>query len=308
MLRLRDRPLARVLVTACVVAMAIAATERDARAQACCAGASGLTPGWLTNHEKGLIGAQLRLAETHGTYPTSGPFYTGIPERDAKVEMDLFGSLRVLPRAQVSVVAPVIATRRRSGGVVEERVAPGDLTVIGRYDFLRAGESRIPGISLLGGFQAPTGVPPDRGDGLLDANVTGIGAWEIDAGASVEQVVGHVVLHATVLAGYRLPRTVLRVDQRLGLHALYLLAGGWVFDDDVAILGTVTRLTEGDTTISGATAEGTGWRTTQLACLVIVPLSDHSRLRTSVFTDVPPFGLNRPAVGGTAISFVRSWF
>jgi hypothetical protein len=301
------RALGAVVGMAFAALATLAAGEHAAWAQACCAGASGLTPGWLTNHESALVGAQTRLLATHGTYPTSGAFYTALPERDTRVETSLFGSLRLLPRAQVSVLAPLVTTRRRSGDVVEERVAPGDVTVVSRYDFVRAGESRIPGLALLAGAQLPTGTPPDKGDGLLAANVTGTGAWELDAGGSVEQVLGHVVLHATVLAGYRFPHAVLGVPQHLGLHTLYLVAGGWVFDDDVSILATITHIGEGDATIAGLPAPGTGYRTTQAALLVIVPLTDTLRIRTSVFSDVPPFGDNRPAMGGTAISIAKSW-
>ena len=57
---------------------------RDARAQACCVGASGLTPGWLGNHEQALVGAQVRLSGTHGTYPSSGSFFARQPGRDAR--------------------------------------------------------------------------------------------------------------------------------------------------------------------------------------------------------------------------------
>src|SRR5690606_29584525 len=113
-----------------------------ARAQACCAGASGLTPGWLTNHERALIGAQLRLSETHGTYPTGGRFYAAPPGRDARIETSLFGALRYLPRGQVSMFAPIVVTRRRASANVEERSSAGDTTIVTRYDLVRAGEAR----------------------------------------------------------------------------------------------------------------------------------------------------------------------
>lgn len=303
-----SRRRACVLTLTTLASLAWIATPARAYAQACCAGASGLTPGWLTNHEQALVGAQLRVSETHGTYPTSGSFYTPTPGRDAKVETSLFGSLRVLPRGQVSVFAPFVTTRRRAGANTETRGALGDLTLVTRYDVVRTGESFIPGIAILAGMQAPTGTPSDKGDGLLAANVTGIGAWEANGGASVEQTFGHVVLHATVLAGYRFPREVLGLPSHLGWRALYLVAGGYVFDDDVTMLATITHSSDGDATLDNAPAPGTGFRQTQLAFLVITPITDTLRLRTSVFTDVPPLGLNRPALGGTSISLAKSWF
>lgn len=292
----------------CLLTAALTLTiGRHAYAQACCAGASGLTPGWLTNHERALVGAQLRVSETHGTYPSRGAFFVENPGRDTRVETSIFGSARLVPRGQVSALLPFVTTRRRVSGDVETESAVGDLAIISRYDFIRAGESRIPGVALLVGMQAPTGTPSDRGVGRFAANVTGIGAWELTSGLSIEQVMGHVILHGTALVGYRFPREVLGVPQHLGLRALYLIAGGWVFDDDVAILGTVTHSSDGDATIDGHDAPGTGFRSTQAALLVIAPLTDTLRLRTSVFTDVPPLGDNRPALGGTSISFTKSW-
>jgi len=290
-----------------ILASIVALNEGVAMAQACCAGASGLTPGWLTNHEKALVGAQMRMQQTHGTYPERGEFFVRTPGRDTRIETSLFGSYRVLPRGQVSLFAPLVMTRRRVGDLVETKVSPGDVAVITRYDFVRAGEARYPGISLLAGLQLPTGTPPDRGTPRLAADVTGIGAWETNIGVSIEQLFGHVVLHSTVLVGYRFPRNVEGLDQHLGLRALYLFAGGWVFDDDVAILGTITHTSDGDATIDSSGAPGTGFRSTQAAALVIVPISDTLRLRTSVFTDIPPLGNNRPALGGTSLSLSKTW-
>jgi len=284
------------------------ALEDDAKAQACCVGASGLTPGWLSNHERALVGALARISQTHGTYPARGSFYVPTPGRDGRLETSLFASYRFLPRAQVSTFFPLATVRRRSGDITETRVSPGDLTLVGRYDLLRTGESTIPGIHLILGMQLPTGVPSDRGTPLLAADVTGIGAWEVNGGVTIEQVIHHVVLHATVLAGVRTPRDVFGLEQRLGPRALYLVAGGWVFDNDVAILGTVTHTSEGDASLGGDDAPGTGFRATQLALLVVTPITDTLRLRTSAFTDLPPLGENRPALGGSSLSLAKSWY
>ncbi len=281
----------------------------DAAAQACCVGASGLTPGWLANHERWLVGAQLRLSATHGSYPARGAFYR--PDeapRDARLEPSLFATVRVVPRGQVGVFAPLVAVRRRAGSVVDGRVTPGDVNLSARYDFVRPGESRIPGIAVLVGATLPSGTPPDQASGRLAADVTGLGTWEGSVGLSLEQVFGRVVLHGTALLGVRAPRDVLGVEQTLGPRALYLLAGGYVFDGDVALLGTVTHASEGDATVAGEVAHGTGFRTTQLAALAVVPISDTLRLRTSVFTDVPALGNNRPALGGTSVSVLKTWF
>jgi hypothetical protein len=288
--------------------VALLATEGRAWAQACCVGASGLTPGWLTNHERALIGAQVRLSETWTTYPAVGNFYARTPERDARVETSLFATYRVLPRGQISAFMPLETIRRRSIGGTDTKTSFGDLTVIGRYDVIRAGESWFPGIALLAGTQVPTGRSSDEGTSNLAADVNGIGTWEINGGVSVEQTFGQLILHATVLAGYRLPNEVLGEPQHLGWRALYLAAVGWVFNNDVTLMGTLTHSSDGDATLAGLPAPDTGFRSTQAAMLVVAPLTDHWRLRTSLFTDVPPLGENRPALGGTSISLARTWF
>jgi hypothetical protein len=297
----------RRLLLATGLSLAALLSARAASAQACCVGSSGLTPGWLGNHERWLVGAQLRLAATHGSYPARGEFYRPTNERDARIEPSLFATVRVLPRAQLGVFAPLDVVRRRSGARVETRTAPGDVSLAARYDFIRAGELRIPGLAVLAGLSMPTGVPSDRGAPLLAADVTGIGTWEASAGLSVEQVFRRVVLHGTALVGLRAPREVLGFEQALGPRALYLVAAGYVFDGDVSLFGSLTHSSDGDATVGGELAHGTGFRTTQAALLAVVPLSDTVRLRTSAFTDVPPLGDNRPALAGTSISLLKSW-
>ena len=295
------------IVGAVLALAALAFAPRPARAQACCVGASGLTPGWLANHERFLVGGQLRLSHTVGAYPVSGPFYAPPPGRDARLESSLFASGRFLPRGQVSVFMPAVTTRRRVEGRVESATALGDLVIATRYEFIRAGESRIPGIAMLAGVIAPTGKPSDQGTGFLAPDTTGIGAWEANAGVSFEQNFRRVVAHTTALLGLRTSRDVFGVTTRLGPRALFLAAGGYVFEGEVTLLGTLSHAVEGDATVAGDTASGTGFRTTQAALLAIVPIGDTWRLRASVFADLPPLGTNRQALGGSTISILRSF-
>lgn len=285
----------------------LAALEPDARAQACCVGASGLTPGWLGNHERFLLGAQARVSQTLGTYPASGAFYVPTPGRDSRLETSLFASLRFVERGQVGLLFPLVVDRRRSGEIVETRAGPGDASLNVRYDLVRAGEARVPGIAAIAGLLAPTGTPTDRATGLLAADATGIGAWEFSFGGSVEQTFGHVVLHATALVGVRTARDVLGLSQHLGPRGLFLIAGGYVFDREVTALVSLSHQSEGDATVDGKTSPDTGFRTTQAAVLFVVPVSDAVRLRASLFADVPPLGENRSASAGSTLSILRSW-
>src|ERR1700728_1841487 len=85
-----------------------------ARAQACCAGGSAVTPGRLEAHEDALVGTELRAASVIGSYQlgdyrASPP---GTPEYD--FEEDVFGAVRFLRKAQVALLVPIDETYRRT--------------------------------------------------------------------------------------------------------------------------------------------------------------------------------------------------
>lgn len=278
-----------------------------AHGQACCASGSGLTPGWLGNHDKALVGVQVRGSATWGTYPYGDGFFERAATRDARYEGGLFGALRLLPRAQVAAFAPVDVTRRFGAHGREAGGGVGDLSLMGRYDLVRTGELRIPGIALLAGALLPTGRPVDRATGLLAADATGTGTFEFDLGMSVEQTFGRALLHATALAGPRLPRDVLGQREALGTRGLFVLAGGYVFEGETSLLLSLSHASEGDASIDGARARGTGTRTTQAAVIAVVPLSDSLKLRSTVFSDLPPLGENRPTLAGSSLAILWSF-
>ena len=58
--------------SALALAIAWISCPRAAQAQACCAGASVITPARLELHEKALVGVQLRAAAVIGSYDTGG--------------------------------------------------------------------------------------------------------------------------------------------------------------------------------------------------------------------------------------------
>src|SRR4051794_13557073 len=94
------------------VAVALSATiaaPRPARAQACCAGASALTPARLALHEDALVAASIRTTDIVGSFNPSG-HYVASPAGTSELdfEQDLIGTLRVLGRGQVSAVVPLV--------------------------------------------------------------------------------------------------------------------------------------------------------------------------------------------------------
>jgi hypothetical protein len=295
----------------CLVIAAVAwIIPSVARAQACCVGTSGLTPGWLAVHEKALVGIQLRGQQTFGSHGLSGAFYTAPPRgSDTRLEASAFASLRLLSRAQTSLIVPFVITRRTLDARDETAAAPGDTTLAFRYDFVRAGESRVPGIAAIAAVGAPTGRPPDAAAPLLAADATGIGAWEGTLGVTVEQTFGRWLVHGTFMGSMRAAREVFGVTQRLGPRGLALLAAGYVWDSEVTLVGTLTHLGELDASVGGERAHGTARRTTQAGATLVLPLSDTARLRGALFADLPfgPLGENQPAGAGLTVSMLRSF-
>src|SRR5277367_2054163 len=107
---------------ALLVVLAAWGSPSRARAQACCAGGSVVTPGRLELHEDALVGVQLKAATLLGSYDPSGR-YIANPSGDTEgdFEEDLFGAIRVLRRGQVALLVPLVETQRqdpRDGGHV----------------------------------------------------------------------------------------------------------------------------------------------------------------------------------------------
>src|SRR5512140_3672288 len=143
-----------------LVALATLAWGRGARAQACCAGGSALTPGRLAPHESILVGAQARVASVFASFDSNGHYATspaGTSEVD--LEQDAFAAVRFLKRAQAALLVPIVETHRQTqANGAEFGGFFGDANVSARYDFTIAGESKVvPGIGLLAGLTLPTG-------------------------------------------------------------------------------------------------------------------------------------------------------
>src|ERR1035438_6130507 len=96
-LRVSTTPVASAVRVASVAMLLVLATPSLARAQACCAGGSAITPGRLEAHETALVGVELRAASVLGSYD-SGGHYAGSPSGDTEfdLEQDIFGAVRVL--------------------------------------------------------------------------------------------------------------------------------------------------------------------------------------------------------------------
>jgi hypothetical protein len=303
-------------VGALSIAVAIVFRAASANAQACCAGAAAVTPGRLAIHEDALVGLQGRAGDIFGSFARDGS-YVGASATEWDFEEDLFGALRVAPRAQVALLMPVVETYRRgrgpAGDVSDAGAGIGDVNLSGRYDFVLAGESSaVPGIAALAGFTLPTGRPVESSDAAahpLAADATGIGAWQVNLGLALEQTAGPLLFGVTALYAKRTPRTVGNTKVSLGAQWTVLAAAAYTFANDAAAAFVLSYAVEGNTDVDGVEQPMTLRRIPQLTLSGVYPFSDRLHLQGGIFATPPvsKFGQNTPAQWGVVFAIVRSW-
>jgi hypothetical protein len=297
------------LVAAFLVALAAWGSPSRARAQACCAGGSAVTPGRLELHEDALVGADVKAASVLGTYDPNGHFYgspPGVTEGD--FEEDLFGAVRVLKRGQVAVLVPFVETQRHNptdGGGFGGGI--GDVNLSARYDFVLAGESRyVPGIALLAGVTLPTGVPPESATPPLLVDTTGTGAYQANGALAFEQTFGPWLFNLTGLLAWRSAHA----NEQLAPQLSLLAAAAYTLPNDVALALSVSYATEGDAHAPNGTVVPLSARGGAVITLgALWPMSDTWRLLGGVYLDPPVdgFGNNQPAAAGLTLTLIRSW-
>lgn len=305
----RSRSTSRFLAAA-ALALAVLA-PRVAAAQACCAGASALTPARLALHEDALVGLQIKGADLHGSFDGDRHFLgasAGAKEFD--FEQDLAGSVRVLRRGQLSAIVPIVETYRSVPGLAESGGDLGDLQLGARWDFTISGSSvTIPGIALAAGVMLPTGRAPEASMKPLATDATGIGALQASIALALEQTFGPWLVNVTGAAAWRAPRTVGELHTRQGLQFVASAAGGYSFASGPVLALTLSYTAELDATIDGAAVPGSGRAATRVGVAGGVPISDLWRLQGSLGTDLPVryLGWNQPASAVLTLMILRSW-
>ncbi len=299
-------------LSALLVSLALFTSSSLAHGQACCAGASAITPARLELHERALLGTQLRFAHALGTFNSRGDFRStpaGASEQD--FEQDLFGSIRWLERGQVSLLVPLLVSRRRSATTGAELGGGwGDLNVGLRYDLVRNRErSYLPGIGLLAGATFPTGRAPEAAKQPLASDATGIGATQLTLGLALERAFGRVLLNVTGLVSQRLSRTVSGVESELAAQLTAVLGASYSFSNGAAAALVLTYNHEGDATVDGRTSPSSGRRQLRTSLGVSAALTDSWRLQGNVFIDPPLSGLgrNQPATLGATAGAIWSF-
>jgi hypothetical protein len=299
------RFLSRCTLLACTLG-----TARTARAQACCAGAGAVTPARLAIFEEALVGLGLRAATVTGSFDNGGAYVPARGASETDFEEDVFGAIRFLERGQAALLVPIVETRRSVGSVSELGGGIGDLNASARYDFFRAGDSRIiPGVSGLLGVTAPTGTPPESSSKPFATDATGVGAWQGHLGLALEQLYGPWLFSATGLVARRAARSVQGVHETLGPQWTALLATAYTFPNNAAAALVLTYGGESVAVIDGAVSSASARRFTILSLTGAWPIAPQWRLQGSLFTQPPigSFGRNQPATTGGTLVILRTW-
>jgi hypothetical protein len=281
-----------------------------ASAQPCCAGPALLTPGRLTAHEDVLLGVQFKLGSIVGSFDGSGAFVAPSPgASEYDLEQDVFATMRILSKGQLSLLIPFIENRRSVPGLSEFGGGVGDLTISGRYDFLLAGESRIPGIAVLLGANLPYGRPPDSAKLTLGSDATGIGSFQGTVGLAIEQAGESLFANVMMLLTQSAARTVGENSGTLGLQFRASAAAGRFWDNGLAVAATLSVSASADAVLNGETEARSGRAETIVGIAAAWQVDGAWRFQASL-TDALPVkgsGENQPVGWGLTLLVTRSW-
>lgn len=296
-----------------VVAFAVASSVSSAAwAQACCAGAAAVSPGRLLLHEPALVGVRLRAALGIGSYDSSARFRSN-PDGSRELDFgeDVFGTLRLFKRGQVSVLVPFVQASRRTASVGSEwGGGVGDVALSARYDFIWAGENHVlPGIAALFGVSVPTGRAPEAARLPLASDATGVGAVRVSFGVALEQVFGPVLVQLSALAAKRANRNVDGVVSERSIEWSATAAVGYSFPSDIGLAGALSYAFEAESSLAGERVPGSAQRLVEASAALSVPLGTFFRAQGALFL-TPPFnemGRNRLAETGVSVTAIRNF-
>jgi hypothetical protein len=306
-----SRPSSRFSSASVLLALGILLLSVRAHAQACCAGANAVTPARLEPHENWLVGTQWHTAVLFGSFDANS-HYSAASRSEGDFEQDLFGAVRVLPRAQLALLVPFVETLRTAPpivatapGIVDFGGGIGDVNVSGRYDFVLAGESKtIPGIAALAGLTFPTGTPSDQAKDKLASQTTGVGAYQYNFALSVEQTFGPWLAGGSFIFAARSPRTVDTVHEQLAPQLFGLVYGSYVFDTGASLALVGSYQAEGDATINGAQSLDSARRFATVSAAGLWPFNDWLRGVVTLSSTLPFAGQNDPALATLLLTLI----
>lgn len=295
-----------------VVFSLVALMSRAAWAQVCCAGAAAVSPGRLLLHEPALIGVRLRAAAGIGSYDSSARFRAN-PDGTRELDFgeDVFGTLRVLPRAQVGFLLPFLqASRRTESAGSEWGGGVGDVAFNARYDFVWAGENHVvPGVALLVGISLPSGRAPEAARLPLASDATGVGALRASVGVAVEQLFGPVLFQLSGMAAKRANRDVGGVVSERAIEWSATGAVAYSFPNDVGLAAAISYAFEAESSLDGEQVPRSQQRLLEASLALSVPFGTLFRGQGAVFATPPSseLGRNRLAEAGMSLTAIRSF-
>jgi hypothetical protein len=281
-----------------------------ARAQACCAGASALSPGRLALHEDALAGVLLHATDIYGSFDTRRTFVSPNGARELDFEQDLLATLRVAHKGQLGILFPIDETWRSATGASEAGGGVGDFQAALRWDFIDPGSYVVwPGVAVSLGVTLPTGRAPEDASNQLGTDATGTGSFQGAFAIALEQTYGHVLVNLTGSAALRSAHATQGVYEQLGPLFSIFGAAGYALDSGAAVAFTAAYTADLDATINGAVVSHSSRAFTRLSIAGGSPLGDTLRMQGSIFSDVPiaGFGNNQPLGFGLTWMLLRVW-
>lgn len=304
------RPRLGALLSASGALLACLLAARNGAAQACCAGSGVVTPGRLAMADWLLVGAQVHARRALGNFNDDGRFAAPPAQtEDVELGQDVFSTVRVLRRGQVSLLVPLLETYRKVPVQSETGGGLGDINLGLRWDFHDAGDSAVPGIAVLGGVTFPTGTAPESATKPLATDATGVGAFQGTLGLALEQIWGPWLVSASGRVAKRLPKSTLGIDSELGAQWTTLGSGAYVFKSGAALAAFVSYTWEGSATVNGVEAPASARRGGLLGISGMLPIAESWRLQSSITSALPVSGLgrNEPALSSLTIGVIKSW-
>jgi hypothetical protein len=282
-----------------------------ARAQACCAAGTVLTPGRLLLHEDALVGVQMKATGITGSFYPDGTFVRSPPgTAEVDFEQDLIASLRVLSQGQISLTVPLAETWRRAPGISDLGGGVGDIQVNARWDATLAGASRtIPGVAVLASLTLPTGLPPEQATHPLASDSTGTGAIQGALGASLEQTFGDWLVNLTGYATLHSTRVIQGIANQLGPSFNGLVAVGYSFKAGPVAAISATYTGSLDARANGAPLPDSARALLTLGASAGYVISDAWRVQGGVFGEPPAAhaGQNQSQGVGGSVTIFRTW-
>lgn len=287
------------------------AAPRMAAAQACCAGASTLSPTRLSESESMAVGVQLRASVVSGSFDGAGRWRAspaGFTERD--LSQEVFGVVRFRDRLQLGLVVPVVETFRRVPGLSDAGGGVGDVKASARLELLAPGVSQTwPGVALLAGASLPTGRPVESATHPLASDATGLGSLTGLLGVALERPQDHLLLQLVATIQLQTSRSASGLRESFGAQSALSFAAGWAFDSGpgIALVGALRH--DGAARIDGVALAGSGRTVTTLGLAGGAYVAQAWRVQGLVSAPLPVDGAARSTLGspGVQLALLRSW-